>query len=202
MRVVGPRIRAFRPGEERALYDICLRTGASGEDATAMYRDPNLLGEIYVGPYLQVAPAVALVGEDEAGVAGYVLGVPDTRAFEKACERDWWPAVRARHPLGVHPPNSPDDRLVRMIHNPPETSADVVERYPAHLHIDLLPRLQGRGYGRRLIGALFDGLRSFGAPAVHLGVGLANHRAIGFYEHLGFTVVHRYADSQIMARPL
>jgi hypothetical protein len=81
---VGPTIRAFRPGDERALYDICLLTGASGEDATAMYRDPSLLGEIYVGPYLRLAPSLALVGEDEAGVAGYVLGVADTRAFELA----------------------------------------------------------------------------------------------------------------------
>jgi ribosomal protein S18 acetylase RimI-like enzyme len=199
---VGPTIRAFRPGDERALYDICLLTGASGEDATAMYRDPSLLGEIYVGPYLRLAPSLALVGEDEAGVAGYVLGVADTRAFELACEREWWPPLRSRHPLGTYPPGSPDDRLVRMIHQPPPTSDDVVERYPAHLHIDLLPRLQGRGYGRRLLESLFDGLRAAGAESVHLGVGLANQRAIAFYEHLGFTVVHRYTGSQIMARSL
>jgi ribosomal protein S18 acetylase RimI-like enzyme len=199
---MGPRIRAFRAGDERALYDICLRTGASGEDASGTYLDPNLLGEVYVGPYLRLAPALALVAEDESGVAGYVLGVADTRAFEKACEREWWPAVRRRYPLGRFPPDSPDDRLVRMIHGPREASEDVVERYPAHLHIDLLPRLQGRGYGRRLLEALFAALLSAGAPAVHLGVGLANQRAIGFYERMGFTVVHTYTDSQIMARPL
>ena len=195
-----PRIRAVRPEDERALYEICLRTGASGEDATGMYRDPDLLGEIYVGPYVRLAPSLAFVGEDEDGVAGYVLGVPDTRAFEKACEREWWPAVRARHPLGVYPARSPEDHLIRLIHDPPETSEDVVERYPAHLHIDLLPRLQGRGYGRRLLESLFDGLLGFGVSAIHLGVGLANERAIGFYERMGFTVVHRYAESQIMAR--
>jgi ribosomal protein S18 acetylase RimI-like enzyme len=201
-RGVQPTIRAFRPGDERALYDICLRTGASGEDATRLYRDPNLLGEIYVGPYLRLAPSLAFVGEDEWGVAGYVLGVTDTRAFEKACERDWWPALRPRYPLGLFPPDSPDDRLVRMIHGPRETSEDVVERYPAHLHIDLLPRLQGRGYGRRLLSTLFTALLDVGVSAVHLGVGLANQRAIGFYDRMGFTVVHRYADSQIMARTL
>ncbi|MGH3763023.1 GNAT family N-acetyltransferase [Actinophytocola sp.] len=199
---MAARIRAFRPGDERALYEICLLTGASGADATGMYRDPNLLGEIYVGPYLRLAPSLAIVGEDETGVAGYALGVADTRAFEKACERDWWPPLRARHPHGSFPPGSPDDRLIRMIHNPPETSEDVVERYPAHLHIDLLPRLQGGGYGRRLLESLFDALLAAGVPSVHLGVGLANERAIAFYEHLGFTVVHRYTGSQIMARHL
>jgi ribosomal protein S18 acetylase RimI-like enzyme len=199
---MGTTIRPFRPGDERVLYDICLRTGASGADASGTYLDPNLLGEVYVGPYLRLTPALALVAEDEHGVAGYVLGVADTRAFEKACEREWWPALRARYPLGAFPPNSPDDRLVRLIHGPPEASEDVVERYPAHLHIDLLPRLQGRGFGRRLLEALFANLLAAGAPAVHLGVGLANRRAIGFYERMGFAVVHSYADSQVMARPL
>jgi ribosomal protein S18 acetylase RimI-like enzyme len=199
---MGPRIRPYRPGDERALYEICLRTGDSGGDATALYRDPNLLGEVYVGPYVRLAPTLAFVAEDDGEVAGYVLGAADTRAFELACEREWWPALRSRYALGVFPANSPDDRLARLIHGPGETSEDVIERYPAHLHIDLLPRLQGRGFGRRLLEALFDALRTGRVPAVHLGVGLANERAIGFYERMGFTVVHRYASSQIMARPL
>lgn len=201
-RPVGTRIRPFRPGDEGALYEICLLTGASGEDASGIYRAPNLLGEIFVGPYLRLAPAFASVGEDEAGVAGYVLGVPDTRGFEQECEHTWWPAVRARYPRGAFPPGSPDDRMLHLVHDPPEASADVVERYPAHLHIDLLPRLQGRGYGRRLLETLFTNLAAAGAPGVHLGVGAANQRAIGFYERMGFTVVHRYAESQIMARML
>jgi ribosomal protein S18 acetylase RimI-like enzyme len=196
------RIRPYRPGDERALYEICLRTGDSGEDATGLYRDPDLLGAVYVGPYVRLAPALAFVAEDDGVVAGYVLGAADTRAFELACEREWWPALRSRYALGVYPANSPDDRIARLIHVPTETSADVIERYPAHLHIDLLPRLQGRGFGRRLLETLFAAMRAGGVPAVHLGVGLANQRAIGFYERMGFTVVHRYTNSQIMARRL
>jgi ribosomal protein S18 acetylase RimI-like enzyme len=195
---VSAKIRTYRPGEEQALYDICLLTGDSGDDATGLYRDPRLLGEVYVGPYLHAPNALALVGDDD-GVAGYVLGVPDTVAFEQWCESSWWPAVRARYPLGTFPDGSPDDRIVRLIHKPPVASPDVVERYPAHLHIDLLPRLQGQGDGRRLLTALMDGLD---APGIHLGVGLANQRAIGFYRRMGFTEVHAYTHSLIMARTL
>ena len=192
-------IRTYQPGDEQVLYDICLRTGDSGADATGLYEDPRLLGEVYVGPYLRFAPAHALVGVDDGGVAGYVLGAPDTAAFEAECERSWWPALRARYPLDAFPPESPDGRIVRLIHNPPTASPDVVERYPAHLHIDLLPRLQGRGDGRRLLTALLDGL---GVPGVHLGVGIANQRAIGFYRRMGFTEVHAFTHSLIMARTL
>jgi ribosomal protein S18 acetylase RimI-like enzyme len=195
---VGTSIRAFRPEDERALYDICLRTGDSGEDATAGYGDPDLLGTVYVGPYLRLAPSLAFVGEDGDGVAGYVLGVADTRGFEQACEREWWPMVRSSYPPSVFPRDSPEGRLVGLIHAPPTADEDVVERYPAHLHIDLLPRLQGGGYGRRLLETLFSALAEAGVSGVHLGVGLANRRAIGFYEHMGFTVVRTHTDSQVM----
>ena len=192
----------YQPGEEQALYEICLLTGDSGVDASGLYRDPALLGEVYVGPYLRFAPAHALVAVDAAGVAGYVLGAPDTVGFEAECERAWWPALRARYPLSSHPEDTPDGRIVRLIHKPPVASPDVVERYPAHLHIDLLPRIQGQGDGRRLLTALLDGLAAAGAPGVHLGVGLANQRAIGFYRRMGFTEVRTYTHSLVMARTL
>ncbi len=199
---MGATIRRYREGERQALYEICLLTGDSGEDATGQYRDPDLLGEAYVGPYLRFAPEHALVAEDESGVAGYVLGVRDTVAFEAECERSWWPALRARHPLDAFEEDTPDWRIVRLIHHPPTVSPEVVERYPAHLHIDLLPRLQGHGEGRRLLTALLDGLADAGAPGVHLGVSRTNERAIGFYLRMGFAEVQRYSHSLIMARTL
>jgi hypothetical protein len=100
---VNAKIRTYQPADEQTLYEICLLTGDSGEDATALYRDPRLLGEVYVGPYLRAPAALALVGSDDDGVAGYVLGVPDTIAFEEWCEHSWWPALRSRYPLGTFP---------------------------------------------------------------------------------------------------
>jgi len=131
-----------------------------------------------------------------------VLGAADTVAFDAAAEREWWPGLRERYPQDSVPADSPDGRLVRLMHSPPETSPDVVERYPAHLHIDLLPRIQGRGNGRRLLETVLSALADAGAPGVHLGVGTANQRAIGFYRRLGFDEVHTYTHSLIMARPL
>ncbi|HEX2130827.1 MAG TPA: GNAT family N-acetyltransferase [Actinophytocola sp.] len=195
-------IRGFRPGDERALYDICLRTGDSGEDATGLYQDPDLLGHVYAGPYAALSPELAFVAVDDDGVAGYVLGAADTRAFEQACRRDWWPALRARYPRDAVDQGTKDSALVRQIHEPPVAEDDVVERYPAHLHIDLLPRLQGHGYGRRLLETLFDALRAAGAPGVHLGVALANTRAIGFYHRMGFTEVRRHPHSLVLAQDL
>lgn len=196
-------IRAARPEDEAALYEICLRTGATGEDASGLYDDGDLLGHVFVGPYLRLEPDFAFVLTDDEGLAGYVLGTPDTRAFERACEADWWPALRRRYPLEAYTDQDRDLRLVRLIHDLPETPEDVATTYPAHLHIDLLPRAQGQGHGRRLMLALFDQLIAAGVAGVHLGVGNSNERAMGFYRRLGFTDIGPLGvDGRVMARGL
>ena len=92
-----------------------------------------------------------------------------------------------RHPtLAPHPAN-PDEEVAALIHRPQRTPDAVVEQYPAHLHIDLLPRLQGKGVGRALMERLPDALDQRKVTGVHLDVAPGNRRAIGFYQRLGFS---------------
>lgn len=183
-------IRAARtddPAETDRLYEICLRTAASGKDATDSFADPRLPGDVFLGPYLRYAPDLAWVlARADRPASGYVLGVADTAAFERTLEREWWPALRARHGGEPVREGSADAFARRWIDRPPAVRADVAAAYPAHLHIDLLPEAQGGGNGSRLIRTLLDALRTRGVHGVHLGVGKANTGAIGFYRHLGF----------------
>lgn len=189
-------IRPAVADDRDALYDICLRTGDAGSDATALYRDPELIGAIWAGPYLALEPDLSFVAVGEAGVVGYVLGAADTAAFEAACERRWWPALRLRWPEpSAAEAASADGRLIDRIHHPPATPATVLVEFPAHLHINLLPSGQGRGAGGRLVATLLEALRDRGVEGVHLGVGRRNERAIGFYEHLGFRPIADAIDA-------
>lgn len=189
----GEHVRPCRPEDAAALYRICLLTGDSGEDASALYRDPELLGHLYVGPYAALEPEHAFVLEDARGVSGYVVGALDTVAFNARVRHAWLPPLQARYPDPAGEPDgwSPDDRLMHLLHDPDEAfplrTAPELDGYPSHLHIDLLPRAQGRGLGQRLMETLLAALRTGGSPGVHLGVGRDNHRATGFYRHLGFT---------------
>jgi ribosomal protein S18 acetylase RimI-like enzyme len=181
------RIRRAAAADKEELYAINADTGDVGADARALYRNVGLLAEIWVGPYLEFEPELAFLAEDGDGPVGYVLGAADTAAFEAECEQRWWPALRARYP--EPPPGTvltPDAQLIHRIHHPPLTPASVVAEFPAHLHIDIRERGQGRGVGRRLMSTLFDALVRRGASGVHLDVDVRNTRAIGFYEHLGF----------------
>jgi len=183
-------IRRYRSGDFRDLYRVCLRTGNSGDDATALYRDPDLLGHIYAGPYGKFEPALAFVVEDEAGVGGYCLAALDTRAFEQRLEERWWPSLRLRY-ADPDPASrdqwTPDEQAAYLIHHPWHTDDGLLADYPSHLHIDLLPRLQAQGQGRQLMGTQLTALRERGSGGVHLFVTAGNHRALGFYYHLGFS---------------
>ena len=191
MNRTAAHIRPYRPGDLDALYEICLLTGDGGQDATSLFADPMLLGHFFAAPYGLFAPSLAFVLEDAQGVGGYILGALDTRAFEEQLESNWWPRLRTRYPdpaAGVPAEQwTPDQHMAHMIHHPWHIPDELAARYPSHLHIDVLPRLQAGGYGRQMTNTLTAALRDRGSRGVHLHVPRGNQRAAGFYRHLGFT---------------
>ena len=181
-----PQLRPYEPADSDACYEICLRTAYNGADATGRHTDPRIVGDVWVGPYLERWPEYAFVVEDEEGVGGYIVGAPDTDAHDEWIESEWMAPLRKRYPQGAFPVGSADADCVDLIHTPPRPPAEIVAAYPAHLHIDLLPRVQGHGLGGALMSALFGQLRDVGVPAIHLGCSPENTNAIAFYRHLGF----------------
>ena len=179
-------VRPFAPSDVDACYEICLRTGDHGRDATALFTDPRLIGEAWVGPYLERWPQHAFVVADETAVGGYIVGAPDTEEHERWLEKTWLPPLRLRYPIDAFTAGTADAECVRLLHSPPTTPGQLAAEWPAHLHIDLLPRLQRRGYGRALMNAFLASLRSAGVPAVHVGVSSRNPGAVAFYRRLGF----------------
>lgn len=187
----------YRPRDLAAAYRVCLATGEHGADATGLFDDPNLLGHLYAGPYLALEPAHAFVLRDGSDVVGYAIGARDTTAFEALCESSWWPPLRAMYPPGRSRPQR-DANLVRKIHAPDRAPVEVLERYPSHLHINLLPAAQGGGHGRIMLETAVRSLFDAGSPGVHLGVARSNERAIGFYRHLGFERLRELPSALLM----
>lgn len=184
-----PIIRGYVPTDLDSLYAIALATGDSGSDASREFHDLELLGHVYAAPYAIFEPELALVIEDQHGVAGYCVGALHTRAFEPLLDLRWWPALQQRYPLslvsGSDRRSAGDAGIIQIIHHPPRSPDWLVDDYPSHLHINLLPRLKGRGHGRRLLIAWHERSRAMGSTAFHLGVDPRNTSAIAFYQAMG-----------------
>ncbi len=176
-------LRPLRAEDLDALYDIALKTGDAGGDATRFHKDRRLLGHLYAAPYGVLAPNWCVVAEDEEGVCGYVVGAPDTRSFADELERSWWPELRGRYPDPGPPPFASADaaRIYQMYH-PSLPPAAVIDRFPAHMHMNILPRAQGQGVGRALCEKWCAMAEKRGVSGVHVGVSPKNHRGAAFWQ--------------------
>jgi len=199
-------IRPFAEKDLDALYAISVATGLSGSDASHLYADPRMLGHIYAAPYALLETGLTLVAEEDDGVVGYVVGVVDTRSWERRLEREWWPSLRRQYanPEGIPPADwTEDQRRADMIHNPKSTPAAVAEAYPSHLHLNLLSTAQGLGVGTKLFQAWLGIGRRRGAAGMHVGVNPANTRGARFWEKQGFKALGGVAAERTlwMGRP-
>jgi ribosomal protein S18 acetylase RimI-like enzyme len=188
-------IRAARSADQAAMYYVCLKTGDHGKDGEPLYfDDPDALGRIYVGPYLVFEPELSLAIEDDEGVCGYCLGALDSRKFYHRYEREWRPSLCAQFPMPAGDPATwTCAQAVHMCyHRPDYFCPEPCGAYPSHMHIDLLERARGRGYGRRMMEQVMGKLRELRSPGVHLKVSVRNTPALGFYLRLGF---HKLAQT-------
>jgi len=181
--VIEPvEIRLYRPADRADVYNVCVRTAAAGGDATGIYSSDDLMPDVFAGPYLAFQPDLAFVVDVGDRVAGYVIAAADTRAFVERVRQEWVPTFASKYPE----PSPTDAPIVAMGVDPERMLVPEVDEYPAHLHIDLLPELQGQGCGRALIDTLRTELARRGIPGLHLTMDPANLPARAFYDRLGF----------------
>jgi ribosomal protein S18 acetylase RimI-like enzyme len=189
-----PVLRPATLADLASLYHVCLKTGDHGQDAEAFYSsDPDALGRIYVGPYVTFEPELSFALEDDLGVCGYVLAARDSHTFYQRYEQDWRPGLcrQFRAPTGDSGGWTRLEQVHHAYHDPDYFCPEPYAAYPSHLHLDLLPRVQGRGHGRRMIGHVTSALVERGSPGVHLGVSVLNTGAQAFYRRLGFSELTR-----------
>ncbi|WP_372574939.1 GNAT family N-acetyltransferase [Ruegeria jejuensis] len=91
---------------------------------------------------------------------------------------------------------TPDEKRIAALYRPKEVPRDIVDRYPAHVHMNLLPECQGRGWGTRLLKEWHRMSRSAGVRAIHLGTNPGNDQAIGFWHSQGFEHIPVASDQR------
>ena len=191
-------IRSYKSADTSAVYEICLKTGNSGQDATHLFSDPLVLGHIYVGPYMEFEPQSVFILEDDQGPCGYIMGVLDSQTYYQWMHSEWLPKIRVDY---KKPTGNPDiwdetEKITNLLFHP--VSQRLLPDFPAHLHIDLLSQAQGKGQGKLMMDRFIDYLRYNKIPGVHLELSSKNDRAFNFYRKYGMQELDRDNESIIM----
>jgi GNAT superfamily N-acetyltransferase len=181
-----------------ALYSVALKTGDSGNDATGMFRNDVLLGEVFVGPYVTFATETSFVLNKDNIASGYGLCVLDTLAFQHHCHQEWWPVLQDKYRSVSE--EASRDWLLAEIFRPTPSPNEILEDYPSHGHIDLLPHLQGQGWGRTMMQTMESKLIELGSNGFHLRVSALNNRGLKFYAAIGYDELMRRGDEVIVGK--
>ena len=182
------------------LYHVAIKTGDSGNDATGKFLNDEIIGEIYVGPYVTLATETSFVLSEAGKAIGYGLCVLDTLKFQELCRKEWWPKLQAKYQGEAT--TGPSGWLINEIFNPTPSPHEILAEYPSHGHIDLLPHVQGQGWGRKMMTRMESELTALKSPGFHLRVSAFNDRGLQFYAALGYEELIRRDDEVVVGKKL
>ncbi|MBZ9753269.1 GNAT family N-acetyltransferase [Deinococcus sp. HMF7604] len=182
----GPAVvlRPVRPSDEAAVGRVAYQTGFFGDSAARYFRDAALFAALWVGPYFRGGGFGGFVAQQGPEVVGYVLGSPSPLLYRRAVLR-----VVAQQAWQLRALRTGWPYLWRAARWPgPHADSG---RFPAHLHLNLLPQARGQGAGEGLLRAHLQVLAGAGVPGVQLATTTENAAALRLYARLGFTEAAR-----------
>ncbi|CAZ83581.1 unnamed protein product [Tuber melanosporum] len=207
-------IREYQEGDFDDIVEICKLTAHPSTHSSA-----DILPYIYAIPYIRLEPIHAFVldagsSDSSSGrrVVGYIIGTPDTNTFAERYKEAYLPTLppaianttTADTPATAQADDGDGDELRRMfgriLLNPEDmlhpATPDFIPCYPAHLHINILPGFQSKGFGGKLMERFLRGLRAreTGVCGLHLGMRRDNVAAGRFYERCGFRLHEELSD--------
>ncbi len=181
-------IREYEPRDRAAVREICCTTAYGGAEEALI--DPHLFVDLMLRAYTDFAVGGVWVAERSGGVVGYLAGGFDAERLQRVQAWRVVPGAVA-HALGRG--LLWRRSLWRLLADLPGFMAEArrseapdEERYPGHLHVNLLPESRGRAVGRRLVERFLDEARGRRLPGVRAVVYETNQPARRFFERLGF----------------
>jgi len=185
-------IRKSTTDDQAALIDLFARAG-EGSPTASLWGDPASEADVYLFPYTDHPTAVLLVAESGADLVGYLAGCLDSAAFPK--EADRIDRAMRRHHLWRNRSavsffaRATLDMAVASLRRDPVAGDFTDPRWPAHLHINVVPAWRGRGVADALMRAWLSQLEEAGAPGCYLQTLVENERAMRFFRRYGFVTI-------------
>ncbi len=178
-------IRKYEEKDRENLLKICIETSSLPTESKS---DLDFLNLMFNDYYAIVEPDNCFVAADDNNDAvGYILCAENFDKYYKTFKGLYIPMIKS---LGM--------KYYIMAMSEIAVHSIFRHKYPAHLHIDILPICQGKGTGTALMNELKDHLKEKGIDSLMLSCGMGNKRAIKFYEKNGFKMIANIAGSCIM----
>jgi ribosomal protein S18 acetylase RimI-like enzyme len=161
---------------------------------------------IWFKAYVLLTPSTCFILDDGMGRAvGYVIGTPSTTHLIERWKEVLVPMVDPKlvPKPGIVTGDAMMERedvksLRKAVYaaecNMLQPTPHLLDQYPAHLHINVLPEFQGNGFGKKLMDTFLKKLQELGVGGVHLGMVASNAGARRFYECLGFQLCDGVLD--------
>lgn len=187
-----PVVRPYDHADRSAVHRIAAATAFFGEPVEAFMDDRDLFCDLFMTYYTDCEPELAQVACVGDEVVGYIVGSANTRGQRNRWRRDVLPGVARNALLGRYRTGMPTllyaarSTRARLLRDIPPVALD---RYPAHLHINLDAGQRGLGLGTRLMESFLHELRARGVPGVHLRTTDRNEAACRLYERTGFELL-------------
>ena len=179
-------IRRYQLSDRAAVRQLAGDTAHFGEPIERFFDGREVFLDAFATYYTDVASNYLWVAYDEDNLLGYIMGCPDTRAyntwFRNNVRQVAWRAATLRY-RGVFTRKSVD--YIRRYLKLRLPYIDL-SPYPAHLHINTCADRRGSGVGTALMHTYLDQLRHENIPGVHLETTSENKIAVPWYERLGF----------------
>jgi ribosomal protein S18 acetylase RimI-like enzyme len=166
----------------------------AGEQAQTDEMTGEAIAKTYSTYYIRECTDTCFVLADDTDKAvGYILCEPDYKRYSRVFRRVDVPEIKKI--------SKKEGRLAFFL---PVPCTFFGKSYPAHMHIDILPEYQNKGYGSMLLNALLKELESRSVKGLMLTAGFDNAGAIRFYKRNGFKTVikSKTINAIIMAKRL
>ena len=178
-------IRNYKAEDRENLLKICIETSSL---PTESKKDLDFLNLMYNDYYAKIEPDNCFVAADDNNNAvGYILCAKNFDDYYKTFRGLYLPLIKK---LGV--------KYYVMAISEISVHRLFKNKYPAHLHIDILPVCQGKGTGTALMNELKDHLKENGVNSLMMSCGMGNKKAISFYKKNNFKMLANIAGSCIM----
>ncbi len=180
-------IRRMRADDIKEVEYVCRMT--AGELSIKDEKVGRKMSKMFSTYYARECYDSCFVLVDESDKAvGYILCEPDYKRFRRIFRKVDVPAIYKL-----------DKKSGRKAWTFPVPYSVLGGKYPAHMHIDLLPEYQNGGYGTKMVQMLLEDLKKKDVKGLMLIAGAWNHGAIRFYKRNGFKMIFNKLNQAVMA---